>query len=67
MDCIGRDGDGGFSIEERSDLLHMLYQMLVFKPEERITAEHLVRVPWMEHWGLPALAKVRQSSLLIAR
>ncbi len=61
VDCMGRGGDGGFSTEERSDVLDMLSKMLAFKPKERITAEELARVAWMESWGLPALAKVRQS------
>ena len=61
VDCMGRSEDGGFSTEERSDILDMLSKMLAFKPEGRITAEKLARVAWMQNWGLPALAMVRQS------
>lgn len=64
VDCMGRNGDGGFSCAERADLIDMLERMLVFEPAKRITAEELTRSAWMKNWGLPALAKVDKSYLL---
>lgn len=52
---MGRDG---FSSAERSDLLEMLSRMLIFRPEERINAEELIQVKWMQDWGLPSVAKL---------
>jgi len=56
--CMGREGNDGFSPVERSDLLDMLSRMLVFNPEQRITAEELTKIKWMQHWGLPAVDNV---------
>lgn len=61
VEDMGRNEDGGFSAHEKSDIVDMLTEMLVFRPRERIRAEELAKVRWMQNWGLPALVKLKGS------
>lgn len=54
------DGVGKFSNDETVAIVAMLRRMLVFRPEERVTAELLGGCEWMVNWGLPELEKIRR-------
>ena len=45
------------SADEVAAILPMLRGMLVFRPQERLSAESLVRSEWMVDWGLPELER----------
>lgn len=46
--------------EERDALVAMLRAMLVFRPEERLTAEEVMGSRWMRDWAVPGLEKMRE-------
>lgn len=65
IDDMGRNNANGFSDAEKSDFLDMLSKMLVFRPEERITARGLIKTPWMKNWGIPTFEKHFGKTLLL--
>jgi serine/threonine protein kinase len=44
---------GEFSSEETAAILDLMRQMLAFRPEERPTAEEILKSEWMVKWALP--------------
>ncbi|PGH04947.1 CMGC/SRPK protein kinase [Blastomyces parvus] len=46
-------GVGEFGQEETAALLELMCQMLAFRPEERPTAEEVLKSEWMVKWVLP--------------
>ncbi|KAL1859077.1 hypothetical protein VTK73DRAFT_7596 [Phialemonium thermophilum] len=46
-------GVGAMDEEERVAFLALMRQMLVFRPEERISAEQVLGADWMVRWALP--------------
>ncbi|KKZ61738.1 hypothetical protein EMCG_03767 [[Emmonsia] crescens] len=58
-----RRGDdmADFGSEETIAIFAMLRGMLVFRPEERATAEDVMGCKWMKSWGLPELEKARKT------
>lgn len=52
------DGMAEFGSDETAALLTMLQAILVFRPEERATAEAVMGSDWMVNWALPELKKV---------
>ena len=43
--------------DEKEAFLSMIRSMLVFRPEDRPTAEEVLKSEWMVKWGLPALER----------
>ncbi|KAI1363515.1 kinase domain-containing protein [Xylaria arbuscula] len=50
-DSFKRDQPSGLGDEEMADLLSMLRGMLRWRPEERVSADDLVKGAWMNKWG----------------
>ena len=50
-----RDGMDEFGAEENGAVLAMFRQMLLLRPEWRVTAEELLESEWMVKWALPEL------------
>ncbi|KAJ0273545.1 hypothetical protein COL940_009827 [Colletotrichum noveboracense] len=46
---------GSMTTEEIGDLHELVKQILQWEPEDRPTADELLRGGWMKKWGLPAL------------
>jgi serine/threonine protein kinase len=46
-------GAGVFSEEEKEAFLSLIRRMLVFRPEERISAEEVLKSEWMVKWVMP--------------
>lgn len=44
---------GEFSGEETAAILDLMRRMLSFRPEERLTAEEVLKSEWMVKWALP--------------
>lgn len=40
----------------------MLRSMLIYRPNERVTAQHVLDSEWMKDWGQPALEQSRSTS-----
>ncbi|KAI9932288.1 hypothetical protein ASPWEDRAFT_51039 [Aspergillus wentii DTO 134E9] len=47
--------------EEKYALLGMLKAMLMFRPEERLTAAEVLESKWMKEWGFPELERMLQT------
>ncbi|KAJ3960761.1 hypothetical protein N0V92_002602 [Colletotrichum tropicale] len=52
---VDRYQKGSMTTEEIEDLHGLIKQILRWEPEDRPTADELLRAPWMKKWGLPAL------------
>lgn len=48
---------GAFDDEEKEAFLSLMRQMLVYRPEERISAEEVLRSEWMVKWAMPAFER----------
>ncbi|KEZ45842.1 Protein kinase domain-containing protein [Scedosporium apiospermum] len=48
---------GAFDDEEKGAFLSLMRQMLVYRPEERVSAEELLRSEWMVKWAMPAFER----------
>ena len=48
-----RDRVGEFNREETAAILDLMRRMLAFRPEERPTAEEVLKSEWMVKWVLP--------------
>lgn len=46
-------GVGEFDREETAAILDLMRQMLLFWPEEQLTAEEVLQSKWMVKWVLP--------------
>ncbi|KAG5292252.1 protein kinase [Histoplasma ohiense] len=44
---------GEFGRDETAAILDLILQMLAFRPEERPTAEDILKSEWMVKWALP--------------
>jgi serine/threonine protein kinase len=44
---------GEFDKDEAAAILALMRQMLAFRPEERPTAEEVLKSEWMAKWALP--------------
>lgn len=53
-----RDEVGEFCQDETAAILEMLRSMLKFTPEDRATAEQVLKSDWMVKWALPEFEKV---------
>lgn len=54
---------GSFSEEETTAALGLIRRMLVFKPEERLTIEEVLRSEWMVKWALPDLERAKNARI----
>ncbi|KAK2773824.1 protein kinase domain-containing protein [Colletotrichum kahawae] len=52
---VERHQRGRMTTEEREDLHELVKQIVQWEPEDRPTADELLRSGWMTKWGLPAL------------
>lgn len=52
---------GEFDREETAAILDLMRRMLVFRPEERPTAEEVLESEWMVKWVLPDFNKSLES------
>lgn len=50
-----------FDEEEIAAILDLMRRMLVFRPEDRITAEGVLQSEWMVKWALPEFYKTLES------
>ena len=57
QDTRRHDRIAEFGVDEASAILNMLRSMLVLRPEERATAEELLKSKWMVKWALPELKR----------
>lgn len=55
-----RDGQEAMSEREEEALLAMLKPMLVFRPEERVSAADVLRPAWVQEWAAPDLEMARK-------
>ncbi|KAK2877292.1 hypothetical protein FQN49_001270 [Arthroderma sp. PD_2] len=53
---------GEFSREETAAILDLMRQMLAFRPEERPTAEEILKSEWMVKWVLPDVERSLQAN-----
>ena len=53
-----KDGLQEYDKDERAAITSMFRSMLVYNPEDRISAEDLVKCDWMNKWGLPTYKKM---------
>ncbi|PGH15536.1 CMGC/SRPK protein kinase [Helicocarpus griseus UAMH5409] len=54
------DGMGEFGKEETSAILDLMRRMLAFCPEDRPTAEEVLKSEWMAKWALPEFERSLQ-------
>lgn len=52
---VDRYQGDSMTTEEIEDLHDLFKQILRWEPDDRPTADELLRAPWMNKWGLPAL------------
>ncbi|KJF61409.1 CMGC/SRPK protein kinase [Coccidioides immitis RS] len=52
-------GMGVFEVDETAAILDLMRRMLAFRPEQRPTAEEILKSEWMVKWALPALTAAR--------
>lgn len=50
---------GIFGNDEAAAILDLMRRMLAFRPEERLTAEEVLRSEWMRRWVLPDVERSR--------
>ncbi|EED16447.1 srpk, putative [Talaromyces stipitatus ATCC 10500] len=53
-------GISAFDEEEKNALFSLLWEMLKFRPEERLTAHKVLQSDWMVKWALPEYDKIRE-------
>lgn len=49
--------------EEKAAFLDLMRQMLVYRPEERLTADQVLQSDWMVRWALPEYERSLKNSL----
>lgn len=49
--------------KERREFKVMLRSMLIYRPNERATAQQILHSEWMKDWGQPALEQSRSTSM----
>lgn len=50
-----------WSLEEQEAFEKMLKDMLIFEPNKRATIEQITQCGWMQEWGLPEYAKMKEA------
>lgn len=53
-------GVGDFGREETATIFYLIRRMLAFKPEERPSAEEILKSEWMVKWVMPDLERSLQ-------
>lgn len=53
QECRREDKMGEFDAEETAAILDLMRRMLAYRPEERLTADDVLRSEWMTRWALP--------------
>lgn len=48
---------GIFGDDETAAILDLMRRMLAFRPEERLTAEEVLKSEWMQKWVLPGVER----------
>ena len=53
---------GVFGDEETAAILDLMRRMLAFRPQDRLTADEVLKSEWMVKWALPEVDRCRQGS-----